>query len=392
MTDKVASQQEAMEMLQELRTSAAQDSAESKARVEKLEAAFSAQLDASQKAALKIAEGEKALLEMQQKHADLEKMLSRPNLGQDEKSQKKAELKAVSQFLLNGEETAEFKAFYRTDSEVDGGYLVEGEVDTAITRNLVEMSPIRSVAMVQTIRSNRLSIPREDTTVTASWVGQAEEDTAQSTTFKRDSIDLNKMQVTLQYTREMLEDSFADIEGYGAALIAEQFAKLEGTAFVGGNGVLEPEGFVDPTLCGVTNTGVADNITFDSLMDVAAELKRGYNAKFFLNRATLFNIMKMKSGTNYLWSAGNVVAGVPNSILGVQYIECPDMDDVAANAYPIAYADLARAYKIIQKNGTTIVRDVYSLKKQGKVETTFYRRVGGGIFQPEAIKLLKCSA
>jgi len=393
MTDKLMGQHEAMEALQRVQELATKNSAEAKAETDKLAKAFDALESKSQELTLNLAKEEKARLEIEAKFADLEKAMVRPNLATDEKARTVEEFKAVSEFLRNGEKnlTPEQNASFRSDVDVDGGYLVEGEVDRTITRNLVEMSPIRSVAMVQTIRSNRLSIPREDTSVTAGWVGEGGTSTAQAAKFKRDTIDMNKMEVTLAYTHEMLEDSFTDLEGYGSTLIAEKMAQLEGTAFVSGNGVLKPEGFVDADMVSVINSGAAADLGFDSIIDLAAALKTGYNGKFFFNSATMFALMQKKSGTNYLWSAGNVAAGVPNSILGQQYVVTPDMDSIAANAYPIAFADLARGYKIIQKTGTTIIRDIYSLKKEGKVETTIYRRVGGGIIQPEAIKILKCT-
>ncbi len=394
MTD--LSQKTVMEAVTELNIAVKSNSAEAKAKVEKIETLLVEQDQKSQELVMKLAAEEKARGELEARLVEAEKALARPNLPADEKANRKAEFKAVSDYLVRGDAamlafTPEQKAYFRTDTDVDGGYLVTGDVDATITLNLVEISPIRNFAMVQTIRSNRLSVPREDTTVTAGWVGEGQTDTAQSTKFKLDNINLNKMMVTLNYTTEALEDTFVDLEGYGARIIAEQFAKLEGAAFVDGDGTLKPEGFVDSTIVTPRNSGVADNITFDSVIQLMGDLKGAYDGRYFFNRTTMVALALMKSGTNYLWQAGNVAAGVPNSIMGQQYVIAQDMDDIAANALPIAYADLGKGYKIIEKNGLTVIRDPYTKKTSGKVETTFFRRVGGGIVQPEAIKLLKCS-
>jgi HK97 family phage major capsid protein len=65
------------------------------------------------------------------------------------------------------------------------------------------------------------------------------------------------------------------------------------------------------------------------------------------------------------------------------------MPAVAANAFPLAFANLARAYLIADRLGVSILRDPYSNKPFVHYYAT--KRVGGGIQNFEAIKLLKIS-
>lgn len=390
------SQKAVMEAVAVLGTEIKSASAESKAAVEKVSAFLDAQEKKSQELVQKLALEEKARLDLQDKIGELEKAAARPALAMDEKSRKAEELKAVHTFARDGvldlsKLSAETKAYFRTDSDVNGGYLVEGEMDRSITRNLVELSPIRAYAMVQTIRSNRLAIPREDTTVTGAWVGEGKPVTAQATKFKKDEIRLQKMRATAEFTSESIDDAFVDFEAYVQTLVTEQFAALEGAAFVSGDGVLKPEGFVDTTLITARNSGLAADITFDNMIELTGDLKIGYNPAFFFNRATRVQLQLMKSGTNYLWQAGDVAKGVPNTVQGYNYVICQDMADIAANAVPVAFADLRRGYKIVDKAGTTVIRDIFTLADDGKIKLHFQRRTGGGIYQPEAIKLLKCA-
>ena len=66
------------------------------------------------------------------------------------------------------------------------------------------------------------------------------------------------------------------------------------------------------------------------------------------------------------------------------------MPDVASGAVAIAFGDFARGYLIVDRAGVSVLRDPYSSKPY----VLFYtlKRVGGGVQNYDAIKLLKFSA
>ena len=65
------------------------------------------------------------------------------------------------------------------------------------------------------------------------------------------------------------------------------------------------------------------------------------------------------------------------------------MPDVGANAFPLAFGDFRRGYLIVDRMGIRVLRDPYSAKPYVEFYTT--KRVGGGVQNFEAIKLLKIS-
>lgn len=71
-------------------------------------------------------------------------------------------------------------------------------------------------------------------------------------------------------------------------------------------------------------------------------------------------------------------------------VEAEGMPDIGANAYPIAFGDFARGYLIVDRVGIRTLRDPYSAKPY----VLFYmtKRVGGGVQNYEAIKLLKIAS
>jgi HK97 family phage major capsid protein len=66
-----------------------------------------------------------------------------------------------------------------------------------------------------------------------------------------------------------------------------------------------------------------------------------------------------------------------------------NMDAVGAGKFPIAFGDFNRAYLVVDRAGIRVLRDPFTSKPNVLFYTT--KRVGGGIVNFEAIKLLKIS-
>lgn len=66
------------------------------------------------------------------------------------------------------------------------------------------------------------------------------------------------------------------------------------------------------------------------------------------------------------------------------------MPNIAAGAHAIAYGDFKRGYLVVDRTGVRILRDPYSAKPYVLFYTT--KRVGGGVHDFAAIKLLRFSA
>ncbi|MDB5549296.1 MAG: phage major capsid protein family, partial [Tardiphaga sp.] len=130
----------------------------------------------------------------------------------------------------------------------------------------------------------------------------------------------------------------------------------------------------------------------DVLVDLIYALKAGYrqNGNFVMNRKTQATIRKVKDGNgNYLWQPP-AQAGGQASLMTFPLVEAEDMPDVAANALSVAFGDFKRGYLIVDRVGVRVLRDPYSAKPYVLFYTT--KRVGGGVQDFDAIKLLKFAA
>ena len=207
-------------------------------------------------------------------------------------------------------------------------------------------------------------------------------------------------------TATLLDDSAVDLDEWIASEVELVFAMQEGAAFVGGDGVNKPKGFLSyPTavnaswswgnlgylVSGAAGTFAASNPS-DTLVDLIYALKAGYrqNGSFVMNRKTQATIRKFKDTTGaYLWQPP-AQSGGRATLMTFPVVEAEDMPDVAANALAVAFGDFQRGYLIVDRVGVRVLRDPYSAKPYVLFYTT--KRVGGGVQDFDAIKLLKMAA
>jgi HK97 family phage major capsid protein len=342
-------------------------------------------------------ESEKAAsAELKETVENLEKKLLRMNKSELE-GEKGESYQLGLKIMIEGEKglTAdeikkadEFKLL-RTDSDPDGGVLVHPEISAEILKNITEISPMRSIARVMSTSSKSVEIPKRTGLISGGWVGERETAPQDSSTYGMLEIPVNKLMVDAEATIEMIQDSAMNVAGEITADVAEDFAQIEGAAFVNGDGVKKPKGFLQDATIQEVNTGDAGAITSDSIIQIAGELKTGYSPVYVMNRKTVAAVRLLKDlDEQYLWQPG-LATGNPNTLNGAPYVEMPDMPDVAADAFPIAYGDFFRGYRIVDHSATSVIRDDLTKARQAIVAWIFMRRVGGQVVLPEAIKKLK---
>jgi HK97 family phage major capsid protein len=206
-------------------------------------------------------------------------------------------------------------------------------------------------------------------------------------------------------TQTILDDALLDMDQWLAGEIAESFANAEGIAFITGDGVNKPRGMLNYTIAadpapwgqlGYIATGAAGAFAttnpIDRLIDLTYAPKTPYraNASFLMSRRTVGQVRKFKDTTGqYIWQP-SLVAGQPPTLLGFPLYECEDLPDVAAGSHSIAFGDFAKGYLIVDRADVRVLRDPYSVKPFVMFYVT--KRVGGGVQDFDAIKLLRFAA
>jgi HK97 family phage major capsid protein len=208
-------------------------------------------------------------------------------------------------------------------------------------------------------------------------------------------------------SQKILDDAEVDMEAWLAAKIADKFARAENAAFVSGNGIGKPRGFLDyPDGSDLTNSVTRFNTGADGafaaapnggdvLINAIYDLKAEYraNATWFMNRAVTALVRKLKDSDGaYLWQPG-IAAGQPATVLGYPVASFEDMPTPAssvAGTIGIAVGDLRQAYQVVDRMGVRMLRDPYSAKP--KVQFYATKRTGGDLLNGEAIKFVEFSA
>ncbi len=289
-------------------------------------------------------------------------------------------------------------------TDTDGGYLVPEETERTVNMALKDISPIRSIAGIRQVSGSVYKKPFSTTGAGTGWVGEtAARPETSSPSLAELAFPTMELYAMPAATQSLLDDAAVDIDQWIAEEVRAAFAEQEGSAFVTGNGVARPKGFLDyPKVAnaswswgniGFIATGAAGafpaSSPADKLIDLIYAVKAGYraNGTFVMNRATQSAARKLKDGDGtYLWQP-SLAPGEASTMMGFPVVEAEDMPDIAADAHAIAFGDFRRGYLVVDRVGIRVLRDPYSAKPYVLFYTT--KRVGGGVQDFDAIKLLK---
>lgn len=299
----------------------------------------------------------------------------------------------------------EIRASFSEGSNSAGGYIAPVEWDRQIRTSQRALSPLRRIAQVQVTNRNGYSTLWNNQGWGSGWVGEtAERPLTGTPTFTPLVFPVGEIYAQPAATQRLLDDAAIDFEAWLARELGDEFSRQEGIAFVSGNGVNKPMGFLQYLPGGAadnshpggniatTPTGDAAKVTLDSLIDIKYQLGAPYRqgAVWLFNSSTAGTLTKMKDlEGNLIWRE-SLVADQPPTLLGSPVVIDENMPDIAAGSTPIAYGNFRDGYLINDRLGVITIRDNLTMKPFVLFYST--KRVGGGLLDPKAIRLLKVSA
>lgn len=307
---------------------------------------------------------------------------------------------AWSRYLRAGDESGlarlDTKAL-SAGTDDQGGYVAPPELDRLVEARLMQSSPMRQIA---TVRQTSAGVYRKPVSlgVGAQWAGETDARAETSTTgLSLLEFPAGELYAMPAATQTLLEDSYADIDEWLADEVETAFSVQESAAFVSGDGVGKPKGFLDYPIVsdtahawgriGSVSGDFSQATAGDQLIDLIHTPKSQFrvNGRFVMNRRTAAIVRKLKDGDGrYLWAPG--IGGDAASVLGYPVTELEDMPDIADGQTAIAFGDFRRGYLIADRQGARVLRDPFSAKPYVLFYTT--KRVGGGVQNFDAIKLM----
>lgn len=295
-----------------------------------------------------------------------------------------------------------------TESDPDGGYLVDTEMDSMIDRVASTITGLREIATVRTIGAGSYKKFVKTRGISGGWLDEnassSEDAGGSNLSFSEIEIRPSKIYAEPWISNEMLEDAFYDLEADITDEAGITFREVEGSAFITGNGVKKPRGITSYDAVanasyewgkvGYIASGAAGafatSAPADKLISLQHALRQQYRpgARWLMSDTTLGVVRQFKdaSGAYYMWQP-DTTAGFGGRLLGSPVSIDDYMPAIAANSLSVAYGNFARGYTIVDRRGTALIRD--NVTKKGVTKMHLSRRVGGGIVNFEAIKFLR---
>jgi HK97 family phage major capsid protein len=283
-------------------------------------------------------------------------------------------------------------------SNTDGGYVAPVEWDRQLYQRQRANSPMRRLATVQVTSVGAFTSLWSDDSFGSGWVGEtAARPATTSPQLSPISFAAGEIYANLAASQRLLDDAAINIETWLTDGLEREFTRQESIAFISGDGVNKPAGLLtfapgqvnEASHPGGSLTEVAGAVSYDGLIDFSYGLGAPYrqNASWLMSSLTAAVIAKLKDANGQpIWREGLVV-GQPATLLGrpVEIDEGMPAPDAGNDA--IAFGDFKAGYLINDRFGTRILRDPYT----NKPFVMFYatKRVGAGVLDPNAIRLLK---
>ncbi|MGR3198328.1 MAG: phage major capsid protein [Paracoccus sp. (in: a-proteobacteria)] len=301
------------------------------------------------------------------------------------------ERKAFVSFLQGGQ--VDQKAL-TVAADAPAYVLAPEETSGEFIRNLVEFSPIRSIADVRSTASHTILLPKRTGITNAVWVGETASRTGSEPTFGQSEIAVKELATYVDISLRMLEDS-ANVETEVRLALAEDFGQKEAAAFVnGGAQPVEPQGFMTAAGIAETNNGHATNLSADALIRLMYAMPATYRNRgaWVMNGTTLAAVRLLKDGNgNYLWQP-SYQAGQPETILGRPVVEALDMPNIASGTTPIIFGDFKAGYRIYDRVALDVMPDLLTQRVTGLARFHARRRVGAGVVRSDVFRKLKMAA
>lgn len=194
---------------------------------------------------------------------------------------------------------------------------------------------------------------------------------------------------------EQIEDGGTDIMALYSQMTALDLERKVAYLIHFGQGVGEPSGVQVDAKVKAINSGTADSVPFDAIVNASVELPVRFlrSAAFYVSQGGLrAAIFAKDANERYLWSASNQ-DGTPSRLYGFPWKR---EDYLALNtgftttgvtfdlgAVPIIFGSPSMACVHVMRLGPTVIRDEYT--EPGFVKTTTRIRWGFGVVEPEAL-------
>lgn len=252
---------------------------------------------------------------------------------------------------------------YRTLSKLTtgaGGNTVPTTFYERLMAHLIEVSAIlqAGATVLRTDGGESIQVPKTTSHSTAVLTAEAASLSASDPAFGQATLGAYKYGVLIQVSRELIDDSGVDLEGYLAMQAGRALGNAFGADAITGNGSSKPTGLLNNTTLGATGptgangglgaTSATANSGGDFLIDlfysVIAPYRASRSAAWLVRDSTMAVIRKVKDTTGQYMFQPSLVAGTPDTLIGKPIYTDPFMPAIATGAKSIAFGDISQFF------------------------------------------------
>jgi HK97 family phage major capsid protein len=252
---------------------------------------------------------------------------------------------------------------YRTLSRLTtgaGGNTVPTSFYERLMAHLIEVSAVlqAGATVLRTDGGETIQVPKTTSHSTAVLTAEAASLSASDPAFGQASLGAYKYGVLIQVSRELIDDTGVDLEGYLAMQAGRALGNAFGADAITGNGSAKPTGLLNNTTLGATGptganggfgaTSPTANSGGDFLIDlfysVIAPYRSSRSAAWLMRDATMAVVRKLKDTTGQYLFQPSLVAGTPDTIMGKPALTDPFMPAMATGAKSVAFGDLSQFF------------------------------------------------
>lgn len=318
----------------------------------------------------KLDERIKNVLDGEQRAKDTEEAFTKLNGGPGTRANAEGKVTELRKFMAGQsgpsfEVRSENPVDFRTLSKLTagaGGNTVQTSFYDRIVAHMIESSAILGAGptVITTGGGETIQVPKTTAHSSAAIVTEGAAIAASDPAFGQVSLGAYKYGLLIQVSRELIDDTTTDLEGYLAMQAGRALGNAFGAHAVTGTGTAQPRGVVTDATLGVTGgTGAAGAFNADNLIDlyfsVIAPYRNSPSARWLMRDATIASVRKLKDTTgNYIWQP-SYQAGAPDTLLGKPVLTDPNVAAVALSAKSVLFGDMSQ-YFVRMVNGIRFER------------------------------------
>jgi HK97 family phage major capsid protein len=241
-----------------------------------------------------------------------------------------------------------------------GGNLVPTSFYDRLMAHLIEVSGIlqSGATVLNTNSGEQIQVPKTTSHSSAALTAEAAAITASDPAFGQAALGAYKYATMIQVSRELLDDSGVDLEGYLAMQAGRALGNALGADLITGNGSSKPTGILNNTTLGVTGpTGVGGgfgptsgtvnsgaDLLIDLFYSVISPYRSSRSAAWLVRDATMATMRKIKDTTGAYLFQPALVAGTPDMFNGKPIYTDPFIPATATGAKSVIFGDLSQYF------------------------------------------------